>query len=226
MKFLALEKQGVEVEIYALMLPPEDEQRHENLTLIKAPIFYLPSKLTQEHWHIFLGNTAHEPREINLKRFLGKTNNTFLKGEFVGKRDSSAMHRSLQALTLAMLASSRGIDHFHAHFATDATTVAQLASRLSGISYSFTAHAKDIYHTYVSIEADKAMLQSKIREASFVVTVSEYNRNHLDNLKGDRSDNVYRLYNGIDLSRFYPVTETTHSHRILAVGRLVEKKRV
>ena len=103
--------------------------------------------------------------------------------------------------------------------------VAQLASRLSGIAYSFTAHAKDIYHTYVSIEEDQIMLQSKIREASFVVTVSEYNRDHLNGVMAAKCSNkISRLYNGIDLSRFCPIDENRNSQRILAVGRLVEKK--
>lgn len=225
-EILALEQQGVDIEIYTLMLPPEDEQRHENLALIKAPVFYLPNKSVVDNWNILLGNSEFQLQEANLKNFLDKNDeNYFLNGEFIGKRNSSALHRSVQALTLAMLASNRGIEHFHAHFATDATVVAQLAGRLSGISYSFTAHAKDIYHTYVSIEEDKAMLQSKIREARFVVTVSDYNCDHLNRvMEGHCTDKIHRLYNGIDLSKFSPIDKTRHSKRILAVGRLVEKK--
>ena len=121
-EILALEQQGVNVEIYTLMLPPEDEQRHENLALIKAPVFYLPSKPVLDSWNILVGNSEDQPKETNFKKFIDlEGDQDFLKGDFVGKRTSSAMHRSIQALTLAMLASNRGIEHFHAHFATDAT---------------------------------------------------------------------------------------------------------
>src|SRR5215471_3467767 len=41
---------------------------------------------------------------------------------------------------------SRGpADHLHAHFASTPTLVALYAHRLSGIPYTFTAHAKDIF---------------------------------------------------------------------------------
>ena len=54
-----------------------------------------------------------------------------------------------QAILLAELARERDLDHLHAHFASVATTVTRLAARLAGISYSFTAHAKDIFHDSV-----------------------------------------------------------------------------
>jgi glycosyltransferase involved in cell wall biosynthesis len=70
------------------------------------------------------------------------------------------------------------------------------------------------------------LLRQKIREAQFVVTVSEANRRHLSKLAGDEcAGKILRLYNGIDLNRFQndPATHRA-SDLIVAAGRLEEKK--
>lgn len=128
----------------------------------------------------------------------------------------------LQADVLAVMARGKGITHLHAHFGTDATTVAMLTHRLTGIPYSFTAHAKDIYHETV----DKKLLTEKISSAAFVITVSDYNRQHLLELAGENfKDKIIRLYNGIALDLFKPdETLKRETNLVLAVGRLVEKK--
>ena len=97
-----------------------------------------------------------------------------------------------------------------------------LAGRLTGLPYSFTAHAKDIYHENVDTE----LLKEKIHGARFVITVSEYNRRHLAELAGeDLAGKIVRLYNGIDLNRFGTGSQARREpDLILAVGRLVEKK--
>jgi glycosyltransferase involved in cell wall biosynthesis len=124
---------------------------------------------------------------------------------------------------LTALAKARGVGHLHAHFAEAATTVAMLASRLSGVSFSFTAHAWDIYDRQ---SVGRAFLKEKIRRARFVVTVSDYNRRALRLLCGEEaSRKIIRVYNGIDLSRFHPDPSVAReADFILAVGRLVEKK--
>jgi glycosyltransferase involved in cell wall biosynthesis len=92
-----------------------------------------------------------------------------------------------------------------------------------GGTFSFTAHARDIYHTYVSPAVDDAKRRAKLSEAAFVVTVSDFNAAHLRALCPEAAGRIHRLYNGIDLSLFAPA-ETAVPGRIVAVGRLVEKK--
>ncbi len=94
-----------------------------------------------------------------------------------------------------------------------------------GVGYSFTAHAKDIYHTYVDQVTDRAVRKAKIQHSDFVVTVSDYNAVHLAKIAGpDDRDKIVRIYNGIDLARFAFSSEGREPATILAVGRLVEKK--
>ena len=55
------------------------------------------------------------------------------------------------------------------------TTVTRLAARFAGLPYTFTAHAKDIYHESVNQED----LGRKLEDAAGVVTVSDYNLRYL-----------------------------------------------
>lgn len=65
-----------------------------------------------------------------------------------------------KALWLARLARRSGADHIHAHWAGPPSTAAMIASRFSGVPWSFTAHATEIYAGN--------LLPEKCRSASFV----------------------------------------------------------
>ncbi len=125
-----------------------------------------------------------------------------------------------QAVQLAIHAREAGITHFHAHFATIATRIAQLAAHFAGISYSFTGHAKDIFHENVNPE----YLREKMLKASAIVTVSDFNLNWLHAHFGDAARSVSRIYNGLQLSDFPYGAPTNRPRKIIAVGRLVDKK--
>jgi glycosyltransferase involved in cell wall biosynthesis len=103
---------------------------------------------------------------------------------------------------------------------------------LTGLPYSFTAHARDIY------TSPPDLLVVKIRAARFVVTCTGYNARHLAELVGDETaGSIHRIYHGLDLHKFSPSAEPPaqlgsapgrvqprDTPTILAVGRLVEKK--
>jgi colanic acid/amylovoran biosynthesis glycosyltransferase len=72
---------------------------------------------------------------------------------------------------------ARGVTHVHCHWATHPTLAAVVIQELAGIPYSFTCHAHDIY-------VDRTMLQEKIRDARFFVTISDFNRRLLTDLYG------------------------------------------
>ena len=112
------------------------------------------------------------------------------------------------------------VDHLHAHFASAAATVARLAAKIAGITYSLTAHAKDIFHEDVR----PADLEAKLRDAAAVVTVSDFNRRYLKQTFGSSAARVDRIYNGLDLNEFRFASPARRPPQIVAVGRLVEKK--
>lgn len=129
---------------------------------------------------------------------------------------------SSAAEDVAAWAKAKQLLHLHAHFATSAAETAMQAAKLAKINYSFTAHARDIYHQ----KTDKNALAERIQNARFVVTVSDFNRQYLNTLLAEHSchGNVQRLYNGLDLGIFSPSTKKAEPGLIVSIGRLVPKK--
>lgn len=125
-----------------------------------------------------------------------------------------------QALVLATQVHRLGIQHLHAHFGTIATIASRLAARMAGITYSFTAHARDIFHESVIHEE----LRAKLADAAAAITVSDYNLHYLRRTFGSAAERVVHINNGIELDRFPFTPPTERQPLILAVGRLVEKK--
>lgn len=198
-ELLALQALGVETHVFSLLAPP-DEPRHARLADLRAPVTYLDKAKGPV--------PAMAPEDAPL---------------FAGNDETTVASLHGKAAEVARLARAAGITHLHAHFGSDPSTVALLAARDLCGTFSFTAHARDIYHTYVSPRIDAAKRRAKLSEAAFVVTVSDFNAAHLRALCPEAAENIHRLYNGIDLSLFTP-SESTVPGRILAVGRLVEKK--
>ena len=95
-------------------------------------------------------------------------------------------------------------------------------SRLTGIPFSFTAHAKDIY------TSDPRQIREKIGLARFVVTCTEYNKKHLRELCDGYTTPIHRNYHGIDIRLFSANNEIANlpvpPYRILTVARLTAKK--
>ncbi|MGH9519863.1 MAG: glycosyltransferase family 4 protein, partial [Terriglobales bacterium] len=78
-----------------------------------------------------------------------------------------------KALGIAREMRQQKIEHAHAHYVTHPAFVAYVVNRLTGIPYSVTIHAHDLY-------CHRAMLRQKVQRASQVVTISEYNRRWLE----------------------------------------------
>jgi glycosyltransferase involved in cell wall biosynthesis len=121
-------------------------------------------------------------------------------------------------LVLAAHLDRQGARHLHAHFAHGPAAVAHLAHLVTGIPYSFTAHAKDLYTT------PSAYVAQRGRAASFVVTCTDANRQYLATLLGVDAENVVVCRHGVDLERFAGIERRPVQGRILSIGRFVPKK--
>jgi len=133
--------------------------------------------------------------------------------------DESEKKRIYEALWLGPVLKRAGVRHVHAHFAGIGARTAWWLRRLSGITYSFTAHANDIF-----CDEPHARLEMLVRDAAFVVSVSDYSVEYLGDLFPMHRSKIHRVYNGIDLERFALSQPRTDRPRILAVGRYIEKK--
>jgi glycosyltransferase involved in cell wall biosynthesis len=109
-------------------------------------------------------------------------------------RRPELLARALVTLPLAAAHARRlraeGVDHVHAHFATYPALGAWLAWRLTGVPYSFTAHAHDIF-------VHQLFLAHKARDARFVVAISEYNRRFLSAGAPDSAP-IHVVHCGVD----------------------------
>ncbi len=114
-----------------------------------------------------------------------------------------------------------GATHVHAHFAGPAATAAAFAAEEAGITFSFTAHAKDIFVDSL----DWKWLAWLGAQAHAVVTVCDYNRRYLRRRMPDAR--IVRLYNGVHLDRWTPAARGTGAAGtgpVITVGRFVRKK--
>jgi glycosyltransferase involved in cell wall biosynthesis len=209
-EILSLEDRGVPIHIFALA-PSRDPKFHEGVTRLCAPIVYVPGLADHRSLLRYVRAAADRHPRAFRRELLA----------VLARGRPKLLWRFLQAAYIAERAARVGIDRLHAHFANRSTTVARLASRISGIPYSFTAHAFDIYRTDVS----PRILRRKIDDANFVITISESNQDLLENVADKQGDKVRLLHNGIDLSTFSPAQAPDRpSFTILCVARLVEKK--
>jgi ABC-type multidrug transport system fused ATPase/permease subunit/glycosyltransferase involved in cell wall biosynthesis len=234
-----LEQMGQGLKLYVLT-PPDESMRHEIVDRIQTKPDYLPATTS-------LSTTRLLPwLRKNLPDFLpgiGRVLSHYPKGTL--RAAGAALAQSLRArprfwsipkkqyvkelLRATALADrlSRApeVYHLHAHFSHGTTTVTWLASLITGLPFSFTAHAKDIYCESLN---PARLLSRKMDAAEFVVTCTEANRKHLQGLS---STLVHRIYHGLnaDFSRLLreqvsaPKRNGGHL-RVLAVGRLVSKK--
>lgn len=109
-----------------------------------------------------------------------------------------------------------GVEHLHAHFATHPAAAAWAIHRWTGIPFSFTAHAHDIF-------AHRAGLGVKARAAAFVVAISQFHRRWLlAHVPGLDPDRVVVIPCGIRPADYAlpPVTAPDGRLRLLCVASL------
>lgn len=127
------------------------------------------------------------------------------------------MYRFISAAELALIVEKYDIQHIHVHFAHVPTDIAMYASKMTGVSYSVTSHANDIFERGY-------LLKDKIARSKFFATISDYNSRYLAQFDEHNKVRVVRC--GVDESKFQPrKKEKSNGYTVLGVvGRLVEKK--
>lgn len=209
-EILAREAQGEKIVIFSLR-PSTDTRFHPELARVKAPVVHVSRPNTANRFWQHLSAAGQDPALRD------------------GMQDALAellRHNSddaVQAVSLARLAREHGVTHLHAHFASVATTVARMAGQIAGLPYSFTAHAKDIFHE----DVDQLELEQKFAEAHHSITISGYNLADLRRRFPSSASTLKLVRNGLEMERFPYAPRSPagkSAPRLLAVGRLVEKK--
>jgi glycosyltransferase involved in cell wall biosynthesis len=213
-----LEKFGFAIHLFS-MRQPRENFTHDSVKKIQATVDYLPETLVKPLPRLVYHNLCLAAKNPAIYGAALKT----AYRRFLRTRKSATLKHLLQAGYLVhRLLPERGVTHLHAHFAHSPTSVAMFTSRLTGIPFSFTAHAKDIY------TSDPRQIREKIGLARFVVTCTEYNRKHLRELCDGSITPIHRNYHGIDIQLFSAKNETPKipvpPYQILTIARLTAKK--
>jgi glycosyltransferase involved in cell wall biosynthesis len=217
-ELLALERAGFELALVSLR-HPTDKKRHPINDEIRASVMYLPEYLYHEPLRVW--------RAWRKARRLAGYPMAFRNWLRDLKRDVTLnrIRRFGQALVLAA-EFPEGASWIYAHFVHTPSSVARYASEMTGILWSASAHAKDIW------TSPDWELSEKMAAAAWTVTCTAGGWHRLRELAADPSK-MNLVYHGIDLSRFPRPTKSPSGRdgsdpadpvQILSVGRAVAKK--
>ena len=225
-EIIGLEEAGLPLRLVSLADPGESI-RQERIAKVKCPVTYVHrsggASAKAASWlemaSALLGVALRHPGRV--AKAVGG-----LRG-----RDSvrTAAKHLFEAASLARTAERTGSRHIHAAFAHSPAAVAEIASTMIEVPFSFAAHAKDLYlsnprHLARRIERASFVLvcSASAREALLQIASAQLGEDHRALLEG----RVILQYHGVDVERFVPSASKREPEApvILAVGRLVPKK--
>lgn len=205
---LGLERLGLSLRLYTLAAPT-DAMTHPAVAGVRSTITCVPASV-RDDWRGFAARHARwlATRPLHYLRAL----------RLASRRGRAGLADFARAGWLAGQLRDDGVQHLHTHFISTPADVAELVSRLAGLPFSISAHAKDIYLS----DADD--LRRKMSAARFTVTCTNFNCQTLRAIAP--GINVQRMYHGINHAVFHPQRRLAPSGvpLILSVGRLREKK--
>jgi len=114
----------------------------------------------------------------------------------------------------------KNIDHVHAHFGTNTTTVVLLAKRLGGPGYSFTVHGPEEFDSprYLNME-------DKINNARFVCSISSFGRSQLMRwCHPAQWHKIHIIHCAVEESYLHQEDVPFEDNKLVCVGRLAPQK--
>lgn len=128
--------------------------------------------------------------------------------------------RLYQAVYVGLRLQDLGIDHVHAHFAGMAARTAFWIAKFFPITFSFTAHANDIF----APRKFEIGLDKLVEKARAIITETDYSEKFLRERFPECADRIHRVYNGLNLAEFGRANFSSDPPLIVAIGRLIVKK--
>lgn len=215
----ALGRRGIRLSIVSLRRP-YDRMTHPVHQEITAPVLYLPEYLRDAPVRVLTGHLRAFWRRP--RRYLASA--ALWLRDLLREPTLNRIRRFGQAGVLAAELPV-GTAHLHAHFLHTPASVARYAAVMTGLAYSLSAHAKDVW-TRPAWE-----LREKLEGARFCVTCTRVNHEYLTSLAPGAA--VHLVYHGLDQRVFAPPgrfgserdgSDPTDPVRLLSIGRFQPKK--
>lgn len=215
-EILALEELGNEI-LPISVHKPKDEATDIRLSSLKNKVIHLYDtqklRVIKSHFYLLL---SHPVRYLETLVLL--LSDMFKLGVF--SRGALGLgYRFFFSAQLARLLIDNNVQHFHVHFAHVPTDIAMYASKMSGVSFSITAHANDIFER-------GWLLREKVTRSHFFATISDFNKRYLIDDKQVDANKLCIVRCGVDTRVFSHLQRRVISSpvNIGVIGRLVEKK--
>ena len=213
-EIMALRARGIEVAAFSTWKPRRDELSQEAVDLMDSTFYIFPLNvlyfLKAHLYYLF----TRPLKYVGTLLFRWRQSDGGVKGRFRG------LYHFAEAVYLAKEIERQKVRHIHAGFASNPATLALIISRLTGISFSFAAHAYGIF-------AEQIMLREKLAAARFVIASTRYNKDYLATRFPDIApDKIRVIYHGVSLQHFQPREYNGRDGwpMILSVAQFREKK--
>jgi glycosyltransferase involved in cell wall biosynthesis len=200
-----LDQLGAAPPIFSIRNPKAEPAQDWDMRIVKR-VHYLPEEK----------ELLEEVRRASQKRKL--TPEVIAALDEWGRRTDFL--RLYQAAYVGLRLQEAGISHVHAHFAGMAARTAFWIGQFFPITFSFTAHANDIFAPRnFEIGLDKLVAAARV-----VLTETDYSERFLRDRFPQRAGQIHRLYNGLNLAQFGRANFSGDPPLIVAIGRLIAKK--
>jgi glycosyltransferase involved in cell wall biosynthesis len=127
-----------------------------------------------------------------------------------------------EALLLGRWMAAQRLHHLHVHFATPASTVGLIATKIFPVQLSITVHGPDEFY-----DVPGYRLREKIAGASFICAIGKFARSQLMKVSPPAEWKKFEVSPlGVDPARFAPAAppRTADGFELICVGRLVPAK--
>lgn len=218
-ELVALEKRGVEFDIYSLQCPRDPITLDDAIRLSSERSYYSPL-ISKETLAALCRTIWRHPVKL-----LSAVAKLIVKG-----RDRPTdIVKNLAILPLSLhigeLGRQRGVVHWHGHWANIPTTACWFLQQVHGHSWSAAIHGEDIFST-------NRFLRHKLDDALFSVVCSGYFCDHLRTRLGLAApEKIHLNYHGLDprVMQYapeaqFPERDAGTPLKLISIGRLVPTK--
>lgn len=205
-EMLAVVEQGVAVEVYPLLRHKTDVMHPEAERFVEQAHF-----VPFVSWPVLRANLSYLRRKP--RAYLSALRDLLLGTLGSRRYFAGALAFFPKSVYFAAHMEASEITHVHAHFASHPAAAAYVIHRLTGIPFSFTAHGSDIHR-------DRTMLAEKVAEASFVVPVSNFNKDVIAEASdGQFTEKMVVIHCGVDTRHFQPPDAERNASELEVAGQ-------